>query len=143
LLWSCSGDLPHLLQGCFLALFGFLALAAANVEAWYLLWPAIVAATAPYLQERAAGVLLSYGAELSAVVFGYIWVWVSFNPNDLTPLNATTYAMAFLPAVAALIGMAGIRPPKEEADANAATPPVRAVPVAKKPRFRDRTKVES
>jgi len=143
LLWSCSGDLPHLLQGCFLALFGFLALAAANVEAWYLLWPAILAATAPYLQERAAGVLLSYGAELSAVVFGYIWVWVSFNPNDLTPLNATTYAMAFLPAVAALIGMAGIRPPKEEADANAATPPVRAVPVAKKPRFRDRTKVES
>jgi len=143
LLWSNSSDLPHLLQGCFLALFGFLALAAANVEGWYLLWPAVVAATVPYLQERAAGVLLSYGTELSAVVFGYIWVWVSFNPTDLTPLNAATYAMAFLPAVAALIGMAGIRPPGEEAKANVATPPARAVPVTKKPRFRDRAKVES
>jgi len=143
LLWSCSGDLPHLLQGCFPALFGFLALAASNVEAWYLLWPAVVAATVPYIQERAAGVLLSYGTELSAVIFGYIWVWVGFNRNDLTTLNATTYAMAFLPAIAALIGMARIRPPGEAAEADAAAPPVRAVSVTKKPRFRDRTKVES
>jgi len=140
LFWSCSVDLPHLLQGCFLALFGFLALAATNVEAWYLLWPAIVAATVPYLQERAAGVLVSYGVELSAVVFGYIWVWVSFNPNDLAPLNATTYAMAFLPAVAALIGLASVRPPDQAAVANTTSPRIAAVPAIKKPRFRDRTK---
>jgi hypothetical protein len=96
-------DLDRLLQGCFLVLFGFLALAAGNVEGWYLLWPALVAALVPFAAERACAFAFSYCAELSVVVFGYVFVWLGLDLGTIPLLNAVTFILTFVPAAAALI----------------------------------------
>jgi hypothetical protein len=105
LLWDGTVDSRRLLLACFVGMFGFLALAASNVEVWYLIWPAVLAAATPALAARACAVIFSLGAELSVVVFGYVFVWLNLDLGTIPRLNAVTYVMTFLPA-AVVLGLA-------------------------------------
>jgi hypothetical protein len=102
-LWRSDTGIDRLLQGCFLVLFGFLALAASNVESWYLLWPALLAATVPFAPERACTFAFSYGSELAVVIFGYIFVWLGYDLGAVPLLNAATYFVTLVPAALVLV----------------------------------------
>jgi hypothetical protein len=102
-LWRSFTSIDRLLRGCFLVLFGFLALAASNVEGWYLLWPALLAATVPFAAERACAFAFSYGSELAVVIFGYIYVWLGYDLGAVPLLNAATYVLTFIPAALVLV----------------------------------------
>jgi len=102
-IWRSATDVDRLFQSCFLVLFGFLALAASNVEGWYLLWPAVLAAVVPFAPERACAFAFSYGSELAVVVFGYIFVWLGLDLGTVPLLNAVTYVLTFVPAALVLV----------------------------------------
>lgn len=106
-LWHCTGDIETLLRASFLSVFGFLALGASNVEGWYVLWPVVLAASLPRTWERMSAVLMSAGATVSAVFFGYIWVWMGLHdPHAFNVVNNASYLVTFLPSALLLAVLA-------------------------------------
>lgn len=104
-IWLCTGDIGELLRACFIAMFGFLALGVSNVEGWYVLWPVVLAATIPRFTERFAAILLAVGATISAILYGYIWVWMGLkDPHAFTVVNNLSYLITFAPAALVLAG---------------------------------------
>jgi hypothetical protein len=105
-IWLCAGDIGELLRACFIVMFGFLALGVSNVEGWYVLWPVVLAAAIPRFTERLAAVLLAAGATISAILYGYIWVWMGLkDPHAFTVVNNLSYLITFAPAAVVLTGM--------------------------------------
>ncbi len=99
-LWLARGEVADLLRGCFLAVFGFLALGVSNFKIWYAVWPSILAGAIPNATQRLAAQLLAYGATISATFYAYVWVW-----NDLqnfSDVNIRAYLLTFAPAALAL-----------------------------------------
>lgn len=99
--WLASRDSRGLLLGCFLALFGFLALGAANFKIWYATWPTAFAASTPMPIPRIAAILLGCGATISASFYGYLWVWD--NLQDFSLVNLWAYLASFA-AAAVVVG---------------------------------------
>lgn len=123
-IWLCTGETTELLRACFIAMFAFLALGVSNVEGWYALWPIVLAAVIPAFKERLAAVLLAVGATLSAILYGYIWVWMGLkDPHAFTVVNNLSYLITFAPAAAALVAWAvwerprAVRPAQEPSGA--------------------------
>ncbi len=105
-LWLGAGDLEDLLRACFVVMFGFLALGVSNVEGWYVLWPVVLASAIPRLAERMSAVLLSIGATLSAILYGYVWVWMGLTDlHAFNVVNNLSYIITFAPAALVLIGL--------------------------------------
>ncbi|HEX6508551.1 MAG TPA: hypothetical protein VF221_13060 [Chloroflexota bacterium] len=105
-LMQSTGEIVTLLRSSFLVLFAFLALGTSNVEGWYALWPVVLGAAVPRLTERLAAALLSFGATISAILYGYIWVWMGLrDPHAFTVVNNLSYLVTFLPASLVLAGI--------------------------------------
>lgn len=102
-LWLATRDFENLLRGCFLAMFGVLALAVTNFESWYAIWPAILAAAVPRSAERLSMALMSYGAVLLGSFFGYLWVWSGLSAQGFTMADTLSYLLTFVPAAIALV----------------------------------------
>ncbi|PZS06403.1 MAG: hypothetical protein DLM70_05205 [Chloroflexi bacterium] len=93
-----------LLRGCFLATFGFVALALTNVESWYGIWIVLLAAAVPFTAERAGSLFFAWGASLGAAFFGYEWVWRGLsNPQAYAYVNNKTYLLSFVPTAVVLV----------------------------------------
>lgn len=101
-LWLATRDYESLLRGCFLAMFGLLALAVTNFESWYVVWPVILAAAVPRQAERLSMVLMAYGSVLLASFFGYIWVWYGLSGQGFTIADTLSYLLAFVPSAVSL-----------------------------------------
>jgi hypothetical protein len=105
-IWLCTGDIGELLRACFVVMFGFLALGVSNVEGWYVLWPVVLAAAIPRFTERFAAILLAAGATISAILYGYVWVWMGLkDPHAFTVVNNLSYLVTFAPAALVLAGV--------------------------------------
>jgi hypothetical protein len=106
-IWLCAGDIGELLRACFVVMFAFLALGVSNVEGWYVLWPVVLVATIPRFPERLAAFLLAAGATMSAILYGYVWVWMGLkDPHAFTVVNNLSYLATFAPAAIVLAGVA-------------------------------------
>jgi hypothetical protein len=111
-LWLAAGTGRDLLLACFLATLLLMALAVNNVEPWYYVWPAILAACVPQAPFRIAAISAALGAELYAGMFGFVWVWIGLDSADgFTVVNLASYLATFLPptTIVALFGYTSLR----------------------------------
>ena len=60
----------------------------------------------PRFTERLAAVVLAAGATISAILYGYIWVWMGLtDPHAFTVVNNLSYLITFAPAAIVLAGV--------------------------------------
>jgi hypothetical protein len=96
-LWLASKRFQDLVLGVFVTTFGFLALGAANFKIWYASWLVPLSALGNRWL-RVAGLLMSYGATISAAFYAYIYLWT----GNFALANNLAYLAVFLPAAAVL-----------------------------------------
>lgn len=106
-----SRDVRGFLRGCFLTMFGFLALGANNVKIWYGVWPTMLAALIPARLERVGVLLFGLGISLTSAIYGYVWWWGGLR--NFPQVNDAAYALAFVPGalVITAASMSRSRPP--------------------------------
>ena len=97
-LWLAARRFQDLVLGVFLGQFSFLGLAAANFKIWYASW------VVPYSALgntwlRLAGLLMSYGATISAAFYAYIFLWT----GNFALVNNLAYAAVFVPPLIVLL----------------------------------------
>jgi hypothetical protein len=99
-IWLAPGRIGDLLRACFMALFGFVALAINNFQVWYGLWPVLIAAALAYAPEGPTAILLAYGASLPAAFRPYLYSWLGgvTHPGTFRFVDEISYLASFVPA---------------------------------------------
>ncbi|MBO0783079.1 MAG: hypothetical protein J2P37_30050 [Ktedonobacteraceae bacterium] len=98
-LYLCTRNLQGLLWSGFIALFCFLGFASGKFEAWYTLWPMLLAILLPNIVTAIAMLLFAYGAALLHAIFAYLWVWSGRSGPMFETVNTLSYLVAFAPAL--------------------------------------------
>ena len=97
-LWLATRRFRDLVFAVFLTLFCFLGLAAANFKIWYASWVVPFSATGT-VWRRMAGLLMTYGATISAAFYAYLYLWTS----NFALVNNLAYAFVFVPPAVVLL----------------------------------------
>lgn len=91
-----------LVKACFIAMFGFFALGAANFKIWYATSAVIFGSCLPG-GERLPAFCMAYGASASAALYAYVFVWLGQTSAAFDLVNMLAYVVTFLPAMALLL----------------------------------------
>ncbi|HTI13639.1 MAG TPA: hypothetical protein VL461_03585 [Dictyobacter sp.] len=104
-LWLVVRSKPDLILACFLTMLALLAFAMDYVQAWYLLWPCLLAVLRPRLRISVTMVLLSYAATMIELVHAYFWPWGAYqNASVYAIVNSVVYLVLFGPSIFLLVG---------------------------------------
>jgi hypothetical protein len=106
--WLAVRDLERLLLACYIAVFGFLALANTNFLFWYGVLPLTLAAAVPSLAVRFSAIVMGYAIELAAALNIFVWVWIGVTEDTFRPIDNISYLIIFVVPAAVLACVEGI-----------------------------------
>jgi hypothetical protein len=111
--WLSAGKFQDFLTASLLATLFLMALAVNNIEPWYFVWTAILAAAIPSFSLRLAACTAAIGAEVYTGLFAFVWVWIGLDTADSFPtVNVASYIATYLPTfvIIGTLGYASLHP---------------------------------
>ena len=95
-----SRDLLHMLKGSAITMFALLAFMASYVQAWYLIWPFMLAILIPQTELSLAAIFTLYAATLVELIHAYVFPWGTFsNLFARSIVNSIAYLIIFFPPI--------------------------------------------